>query len=175
MQDMSQSNDFKQKVQESFNKLISLVGVWRGKGIGGYPTIEDFNYTETFRVQHDPEDSYLTYEQKTELIDKEGRPIRNSHWETGILRLREDGSIELVCVQGSGRVEVLQGELIMPRASQELLAIRFQSELIANDDRVGKSTREWRVGEDQFNYRIEMSTSDVARLTLHLEASLSKP
>ena len=55
---------------------------------------------------------FLPYEQRTDLIGEGGRVIHNSHWEAGILKPREDGSIELVCVQGTGRIEILRGKCL---------------------------------------------------------------
>ena len=104
-------------IQETLGRLAPLIGQWTGRGRGGFPTLEGFDYAETLGVYRDQDAPYLTYEQGTELVDPQGRSIRKSHWEAGVLRPLEDGSIELACVQGSGRVEVLRGKLLA-QASQ---------------------------------------------------------
>ena len=78
--------EIKPIVQATLGFLTPLLGVWTGRGKGGYPTLEAFEYSETFRVYEIMGASFLAYEQNTELIDPQGRPIRRSHWESGILR-----------------------------------------------------------------------------------------
>jgi hypothetical protein len=169
-----QEKEMSPAVQATLEMLTPLVGVWKGRGRGGYPTIVGFDYAETFRVHHDPEAAFLTYEQNTELVDPEGRVIRKSHWEAGVLRPLEDGRIELVCVQGSGRVEVLRGHFLAEESLPEELSLRFKSELIGNDERVRSTVREWSLTGDHFKYVMEMATSEVGEPTLHLETNLFK-
>jgi hypothetical protein len=161
-------------VGAALERLTLLLGVWTGRGHGGYPTLAVFTYAETLLVHRDGEAPFLTYEQNTELIDAEGQVIRKSHWEAGVLRPLEDGRVELACVQGSGRVEVLRGEFRGIETFPENLSIRFESEFIGNDDRVRCTSREWTVSGDNFKYEMEMATSTVGELTLHLETNLSK-
>jgi hypothetical protein len=161
-------------VGAAFERLTLLLGVWRGRGRGGYPTLPGFEYAETLRFNREENAAFLTYEQNTELIDAEGQVIRKSHWEAGVLRPLEDGRVELACVQGSGRVEVLRGEFQGSETFPEKLSIRFESEFIGNDDRVRCTSREWTVSGDNFKYEMEMATSTVGELTLHLETNLSK-
>jgi hypothetical protein len=161
-------------VQATLHRLIPLIGEWTGLGGGGYPTLDDFVYSETFRVLHDQEAAYLTYEQRTELVDSDGFPIRKSHWEAGILRPLEDGSVELACVQGSGRVEVLRGQFLRQESRPDRVTLRFQSEYIGNDERVRSSSRDWYLTGDHFSYVMKMATTKVGEPTRHLEAKLVK-
>jgi hypothetical protein len=161
-------------VQEILDILTPLLGVWTGRGKGVFPTLDAFDYFETFRVQRDPGAAYFTYEQNTELIDPEGRSIRKSHWEAGVLRPLDDGSLELACVQGSGRVEILRGEFLSKETLAETIALRFQSELIGNDERVKSTSREWSLNGNHLKYFMKMATSRVEELSLHLEANLFK-
>jgi hypothetical protein len=78
-------------VQEALIRLTPLLGVWKGRGRGGYPTLPGFEYAETLRFNREENAAFLTYEQNTELIDAEGQVIRKSHWEAGVLRPLEDG------------------------------------------------------------------------------------
>jgi hypothetical protein len=161
-------------VQATLNRLIPFIGEWEGLGRGGYPTLDDFVYSETFRVLHDQGAAYLTYEQRTELVDSDGFPIRKSHWEAGVLRPLEDGSVELACVQGSGRVEVLRGEFLMQESRPGGVSLRFQSEFIGNDERVSSSSRDWHLTGDHLSYVMKMATTRVGEPTRHLEANLVK-
>ena len=161
-------------IQTTLQRLAPLIGEWIGRGRGGYPTLEGFDYTETLRVHHDPGDTYFTYEQRTELITLDGRPIRKSHWEAGVIRPREDGSVELACVQSSGRVEILRGELLEQESQDGNFSLRFQSEHIGNDERVIQSSRDWQLSGDHFEYKMSMATTKVGELTRHLAANLTK-
>ena len=63
--------------------LLPFVGVWRGRGRGGYPTIErDFDYAQEVRFSHDGR-PFLAYESRAWLVTPEGEPIRPSHREVG--------------------------------------------------------------------------------------------
>lgn len=153
-------------------KLKLLVGIWKGSGEGDYPTILPFAYQEIFSVKLDPDGRFLTYEQDTKLIDLQGRPLRSSHWETGILKPHSDGILELACVQGDGRLEVLHGEFTSDPANETAFDIHFRSMVVANDERVRHSVRVWSVTDQRFNYTMSMWTTSVEQMTLHLEATL---
>lgn len=71
--------------------LLPYVGIWRGRGIGGYPTIEnDFHYGQEIRCSHDGR-PFLAYESRAWLIEEDGTPIRPSHREVGWIRPVMDG------------------------------------------------------------------------------------
>ena len=80
--------------------LLPYVGRWRGRGRGGYPTIEDFDYAQELRISHDGR-PFLSYESRAWLIEPDGTPIRASARETGWWRpVLRDGA-------GTGELEVL--------------------------------------------------------------------
>ncbi|GAB3362092.1 hypothetical protein GCM10027452_26540 [Micromonospora halotolerans] len=41
------------KLHRSLDGLLPYVGVWRGRGRGGFPTIEDFDFAQEIRISHD--------------------------------------------------------------------------------------------------------------------------
>src|SRR5690606_39032888 len=43
--------------------LLPFVGLWRGRGRGGYPTIEEFDYGQEIRISHDGR-PFLAYESR---------------------------------------------------------------------------------------------------------------
>lgn len=66
--------------------LLPYVGVWRGRGVGGYPTLEeDFHFAQEIRISHDGR-PFLAYESKAWLIEEDGTPIRPSSREVGWFR-----------------------------------------------------------------------------------------
>lgn len=161
-------------IQATLDRIDSLRGDWTGRGKGGFPTIARFEYLESFRIQRTQDAPFLTYEQHTELIDAQGKVIRSSHWEAGILRPKEDGSIELACVQGSGRVEVLHGKLLYSESQPDRITLSFKSNMIGNDDRVISSSRIWKLSGDRLSYIMKMETTNVTETKQHLEANLTR-
>ena len=84
--------------------LAFLLGTWRGPGEGVYPTIDDFSYGEEVAFTHGGK-PFVAYTQKTKDAAT-GAPL---HAEAGYLRPQPDGRLELVLVQPSGIVELLEG------------------------------------------------------------------
>lgn len=167
-------SEFPRAVEEALELLNLLLGDWKGQGRGGFPTIDSFEYSESLRFQRDRGAPYLTYEQNTDLVDEAGRSIRKSHWEAGILRPLADGSLELACVQGSGRVEILRGKILPKETLPEGICLQFKSEHIGNDERVKSSSRECSLTVTHLQYVMKMATSSVEEPAIHLEASLYK-
>ena len=62
--------------------LLPYVGIWRGRGRGGYPTIEDYTYGQEVRFSHDGR-PFLAYESRAWILDDEGKAVRPSHREVG--------------------------------------------------------------------------------------------
>ncbi len=62
--------------------LLPFIGVWRGRGKGGYPTIEDFDFAQEIRISHDGR-PFLSYESRSWLINDDGTPIRPAAREVG--------------------------------------------------------------------------------------------
>jgi hypothetical protein len=71
--------------------LLPYVGLWRGRGRGGYPTIEDFDYAQEIRISHDGR-PFLNYESRAWLLDADSRPIRPAGREIGWWRPVMDGN-----------------------------------------------------------------------------------
>lgn len=84
--------------------LAFLLGTWQGTGTGIYPTIDGFSFTEEASFAHVGK-PFVAYGQKTRDADT-GLPL---HAEAGYLRPQGDGRVELVLVQPSGIVELLEG------------------------------------------------------------------
>ena len=96
--------------------LLPLVGVWRGRGRGGYPTIEsDFDYAQEVRFSHDGR-PFLAYESRAWLIEEDGTPIRPAAREVGWWRpVVEDGrptdELEVLLTHPTGIMELYVGRV----------------------------------------------------------------
>jgi hypothetical protein len=62
--------------------LLPYVGVWRGRGRGGYSTIDDFTYAQEVRFSHDGR-PFLAYESRSWLLDADDQPVRPAAREVG--------------------------------------------------------------------------------------------
>ena len=94
--------------------LLPLVGVWRGRGQGDYPTIEGFHYAQEIRFSHDGR-PFLFYESRAWVIDVDGNPVKPSNRETGWWRpVLEDGKatdeVEVLLSQPTGIMELYIGQ-----------------------------------------------------------------
>jgi hypothetical protein len=96
--------------------LLPFVGVWRGRGRGGYPTLgQDFDYAQEVRFSHDGR-PFLAYESRAWLIEDDGTPIRPAGREVGWWRpVQRDG-------EGTDELEVL---LSTPTGVMELYVGRI--------------------------------------------------
>lgn len=89
----------------SLAPLATLVGTWRGRGQGDYPTIEPFDYLEEITFGHVGK-PFLAYVQRTRN-PADDLPM---HAEAGYLRPGpDDASAELVIAQPTGVTEVHTG------------------------------------------------------------------
>jgi THAP4-like, heme-binding beta-barrel domain len=94
--------------------LLPLVGVWRGTGKGGYPTIEDFGYGQQVVFAHDGR-GVLRYESRTWILDPAGQLVRPSAREVGWWRPGGgDGELEVLLAHPTGIVEVYVGRATGP-------------------------------------------------------------
>lgn len=95
--------------------LLPLVGVWRGRGQGGYPEAvqygcDQFEFAQEIRFSHDGR-SFLCYESRSWLIERDGTPVRPL--------LRESGWWRPLLVGGSP-TDDLEVLLSYPTGLQEL-------------------------------------------------------
>jgi len=97
--------------------LLPYIGVWRGRGIGGYPTLdEDFHFAQEIRISHDGR-PFVAYESTAWLIEEDGTPIRPSAREVGWIRpvMGDNGQagdeVEALFSSPTGIMELHLGEM----------------------------------------------------------------
>ena len=85
-----------------------LLGTWRGEGVGGYPTIDDFRYRQevVFSANGRP---FLSYTSRSWLLDDEGNVLRLSATEAGYWRPQPQGVIEVILAHPTGFAEIWVG------------------------------------------------------------------
>ena len=97
-------------VHPALAPLSFLLGRWEGAGVGGYPTIESFQYGEEVSFSHNGK-PFLIYTSRTWLLDAEGRPVQPSHVESGFWRPQPDSKVEVLLVHPTGIAEIYLGEV----------------------------------------------------------------
>jgi hypothetical protein len=86
-----------------------LLGTWQGNGHGDYPTIDSFEFGQECIFTHDGR-PFLHYLSRSWIVDEEGTKIRDAAIETGFLRCRPEGKMELVLAHHTGFAEIWYGE-----------------------------------------------------------------
>jgi hypothetical protein len=95
--------------------LLPYVGLWRGRGRGGYPTIDDFDYGQEIKITHDGR-PFLFYESRAWLLDEQSKPIRPAGREAGWWRpVQRDGvptdELEVLITTPTGVMELHLGRV----------------------------------------------------------------
>jgi hypothetical protein len=90
--------------------LAFLLGRWEGAGVGGYATIESFQFGQEITFSHHGK-PYLYYVSRTWLLDADGRPERPLAMETGFWRPQPGGKLEVMLAHPTGIVEIYLGEV----------------------------------------------------------------
>ncbi|MFE6893933.1 FABP family protein [Streptomyces sp. NPDC057694] len=89
--------------------VLGLLGTWRGRGRGEYPTLDsDFTYAQEVTFRHDGR-PFLHYEARAWLIDADDAPVRPAARESGWWRLQPDGRVEVLITQPTGIAEIMVG------------------------------------------------------------------
>lgn len=148
--------------------LSFLLGTWRGKGTGEYPTIPSFSYVEEVTIGHVGK-PFLAYSQKT----RDATTDLPLHAETGYFRPAGTDGLELVLAQPSGIVEVDEGTLTLLHDGGQ---IDLASALVATSTsakEVTASRRRWNVEGDTMTYEVDMAAVGQP-LQHHLKAVLHR-
>ena len=150
-------------VHNEIAHLAFLLGTWRGKGAGHYPTIESFEYLEETVFGHVGK-PFLTFVQRTKHLD--GSPL---HTESGYLRPAGENGVEFVLSIPSGIMESLEGTVsgnCLELSSAEIVRTRTAKEVSA-------TTRTYSVEGDTLSYDISMAAVGQP-LAHHLHAELQR-
>ena len=148
--------------------LAPLLGTWRGRGAGHYPSIDDFEYLEEISFGHVGK-PFLAYGQKTRDATSD-LPL---HAEQGDFRPQADGTVELVLAQPSGIVEIHTGSVDSTDTGLEL---RLSTVHVAGSPSAKSVTaveRSISVSGDTLTYDLSMAAVGYDLLH-HLNATLQR-
>ena len=90
--------------------LSWLLGTWRGVGVGGYPTVAEFRFSQEVTFTELPGKPFVHHLSRSWLLDDGGGEVRPLAQETGYWRPEADGSLELVLSHPTGFVEIWVGQ-----------------------------------------------------------------
>lgn len=148
--------------------LACLLGTWRGKGAGVYPTIESFDYYEEITIGHVGK-PFLAYSQKTRHAVS-NLPL---HAETGYLRPVGNDHVELVIAQPTGIIEVHEGVFNPSDQGGSFAFASTQVVLTPTARPVESVTRSIEVVGDLMTYELDMAAVG-QHLQHHLSARLER-
>ena len=152
------------RLHEMLEPLTFLLGTWRGKGEGVYPTIDAFVYEEEAFFTHTGR-PFLVYSSKTWHPD-DGRPM---HAESGFIRAVGEGRVELVVAHAFGNTEIGEGT-VNGRSLQTRSTHVAASTTAKQVDAVSRSLE---VNAEVLHYDIGMAFGGHA-LQNHLKATLER-
>ena len=90
--------------------LSWLLGTWSGLGLGQYPTIDDFRFSQEVKFRTDGR-PFIGYTSRSWILDDEGQRIRPAGTETGFLRALPDNEVELLLSHPTGFAELWFGKV----------------------------------------------------------------
>lgn len=155
-------------VPAAYNEMLQpvafLLGTWRGRGEGLYPTIDAFSYEEEAVFGHTGR-AFLVYSSKTWQPETE-MPM---HSESGFIRVLEDTRVEVIVAHAFGITEISEG-------SVDGTSLEVSSKLLTSSStakQVDEITRSIEVTGDKLRYRIGMAFAG-HDLQNHLSAALRR-
>lgn len=148
--------------------LKFLLGTWEGAGVGGYPTIEEFNFGQEMSFTHNGK-PFLIYTSCTWMIEKDGTLGRPLATETGYWRPLPDHQVEVTLAHPTGIVEIYVGNVAFSR-------VELQTDVVARTESAKEVTAGHRlyglIGED-LGWAYDMAAVG-QKLQAHVSAQLKK-
>ena len=162
-------------LHEKLEHLGFLVGTWRGLGVGGYPTIENFRYEQELSFAHDGR-PFLRYASRTWIVDDDGARVRPAASEVGWWRPgAEPRSVEVTLAQHTGVVEIYLGEATFTKVelATDVVARTETAKEVAGLKRLYGLVGGEDGGEKDLAYAIDLAAVGQP-LQSHLSARLAK-
>lgn len=148
--------------------LAGLLGTWRGRGAGDYPTIDPFAYVEQVSFTHGGK-PFLVYEQTTRDAEH-GGPL---HRETGYWRPVRSDRVEVVLAHPTGVAEILEGPIVTSSSTTVFDLHTTAVTLTGTAKLVTELRRVFELAGDTLRYQLWMAAVGEP-LTHHLDAELQR-
>jgi hypothetical protein len=96
--------------------LLPFVGLWRGRGQGGFPADDDYDFAQEIRISHDGR-PFLRFESRSWLLDDDSKPAGEWATESGFWRPvlasgRATDAMEATMIDPEGVAELYVGKTI---------------------------------------------------------------
>merc|ERR1712100_361816 len=152
----------KSSLPEKLEFLAPLLGTWKGKGQGNYPTIKPFSFLEETQFSNNGK-PFISYVQKTK--SEGGEPM---HTETGYIRVRDDNGssiIEFLVNDPTGVSSIFDGKV------EENTDSKFTVKFTSTNVQCTPSAKP--VTNIERSFTVEKS--DTPKLTANLEKEYNPP
>ena len=152
--------------------LLPFVGLWRGRGQGGFPAEADYDFAQEVRISHDGR-PFLKFESRSWLLDDDSKAIGQWATELGFWRPvlvdgRPGDEMEATMINPDGVAEIYVGKTIGPtRLEIEADAIAYTSSGL----HVTAGHRLFGIVDAALLYAYEMAVDD-SGLRPHMSARL---
>lgn len=90
--------------------LLFLLGRWEGVGVGGYPTIDSFQFGQELIFSHNGK-PFMSHTSRTWRMAEDGTTGLPLSTETGYWRPKPGGKLEVTLAHPTGIVEIYLGEI----------------------------------------------------------------
>ncbi|MBK9695912.1 MAG: FABP family protein [Propionibacteriaceae bacterium] len=147
-------------------RLAHLVGTWCGTGVGCYPTIADFTYTDQISFT-DIGKPFLHFIQRT-WMDGEPR-----HTETGYWRMPTPDAVEVVIALPTGQAERGSGTCRTDEDGAIVIETDSSVQNTPTAKQVDRIVRHLHVEGDRMHYEVFMEAVGHG-LTLHLSSDVRR-
>ena len=110
--------------------LLPFVGLWRGRGQGGFPAEKDYDFAQEVRISHDGR-PFLRFEARSWLLDDDSKPAgewiaESGFWRPVLADGRATDEMEATMITPDGTAELYVGKTIgTTRLEMEADAIAY--------------------------------------------------
>lgn len=146
--------------------LGGLIGTWRGRGHGSYPTIDDFDYADEWVFSHSGK-PFVGFVQRTRMNDEP------RHTESGYLRSPGPGLLEIVAALPTGQAESGTGSFRVEDDGTLVLSTDATVTNTPSAKTVARIVRSFRLRGDRLDVETFMDAVGQG-LTRHLVAALER-
>ena len=146
-----------------------LLGTWRGLGVGGYATVEEFRFSQELAFTELPGKPFVHHLSRSWLLDDDGNEVRPLAQETGYWRPDADGALELVLSHPTGYSEIYVGRA-------DGAKIELQTDVVARTETAKPYTaghRLYGLVDGKLLWAYDMAAMDLP-LQPHLSATLER-